>query len=527
MSSIVVPDDADQLWPTLGFEVCAFIEAFLVHGPGDVLGAPVELTDEQRFFIYRAYEVFPRGHEQEGRRRFKQAVLSRRKGWSKTELAAWLAIVESHPEGPVRCDGFKKIEGEWTPVGRPVTDPYIPMVAVTEEQTEDLAYGAVHAILTEDTCPIGGDYDVGLERTLIIRHGASGEIKPLASAPKSRDGARTTFQHFDETHLFTDTRLKASYRTMQRNIPKRRAADAWSLETTTAYAPGEMSVAEDSHLHAEQVQAGELEDSRLYFDHAQASEHHDITTDEGLREAITEASRDAIAWTDMSSIVSLFRHPKNPVSESRRYWLNQPRASADRWITPLVWELAESPREVTGPVYLGFWGGVNRTSAGLIGATADGYLFVVDYWEPTPGLRITDDEVEAAVTTAVDEWQPEELVTSRTGGSGWISQIEAWSDRYGNIVEIPVNSPARMGPACDRFYTAAHDTTERALTHDGHPALARHIANCVPAISVHGTYIRPGPGENQHIDLARAAVLAYERAMTPAAEPVDPATQIW
>src|SRR4051794_34320316 len=105
-------------WPSLGGEVCDWIEAHLVHGPGDMRGRPVVLTEEFRLFIFRAYEVYPRGHELEGRRRFKRAVLSRRKGAAKTELAALLAIAEMDPTGPVRCDGFRKQAGEWMPVGR-------------------------------------------------------------------------------------------------------------------------------------------------------------------------------------------------------------------------------------------------------------------------------------------------------------------------------------------------------------------------------------------------------------------------
>lgn len=519
---LIVPPLEKRPWPTLGPEVCDFIEDYLVHGPGDVLGERVALTDELRLVFYRAYEVYPRDHEQAGRRRFKLVGLSRRKGWSKTEAAAWTAIIEAHPEGPVRCDGWKKEGRTWVPVGRPVRDPYIPMVATTEEQTDDLAYGAVHAILTQDSCPIAGDFDVGLERTQVIR-GGSGEIKPLASAPSARDGARTTFQHFDETHLFTTDRLRTSYRTMQRNIPKRKGADAWSLETTTAYAPGEGSVAEDSHHYAEQVLAGEIEDPRLYFDHLQASESHDITNDEGLQAFVVEASGDAIGFTDVPTIMAHIRNPKVPESESRRFWGNQPRGSANRWIPPKAWAEAgpdpEEPLEAVEmgtEIALGFWGGVNRDSAGLVGATRDGRLFVIGWWEPAAGMRITDDEVETVLTHAAKQWKPFELVTSRVGGSGWIDEIDEWatSGAYGTVVEIPINSPARMGPACDRLYNAIHDQTVR---HDGNPALARHVASCVPAQSNWGTYIRPAPGEHQHIDLARAAVLAFERAAVPAA----------
>ena len=139
MSTIHIPVD-DQKWPTLGPQVCDFIEQNLVFGPGDLRGLPLVLDDERRFLIYRMYEVFPQTHALAGRRRFKRAGLSLRKGTAKTELAALIAACELHPEAPVRCVG-------WTPKGDPigggVTDPYIPMVAYTEEQSDELAYGAL------------------------------------------------------------------------------------------------------------------------------------------------------------------------------------------------------------------------------------------------------------------------------------------------------------------------------------------------------------------------------------------------
>jgi hypothetical protein len=133
---MTVPAHDDKLWPTLGPQVCEFIEAFLVFGPGDLRGEPANLDDEKRALIYRMYEIYPRGHDQEGRRRFKRVALSMRKGTAKTELAAWLAAVELHPNGPVRCDGF---DADGQPVGVGVIDPYIPMVAYTEEQSDELA----------------------------------------------------------------------------------------------------------------------------------------------------------------------------------------------------------------------------------------------------------------------------------------------------------------------------------------------------------------------------------------------------
>jgi hypothetical protein len=254
-------DDA-QPWPSLGREVCDYIEAFLVFGPGDLRGMRAFLDDEKRALIYRAYEVYPLGSKDAngkpiaGRRRFRRVGLSLQKGTAKTELAAWIAACELSPNGPVRCDGF---DAWGRPVGRPVVDPYIPMVAYTEEQSEDLAYAALKAIL--ELSSISNLFDIGIER--IVRADGSGRAAALAGAPDARDGARTTFAHKDETHRWNLERLRRAHRTMLANLPKRLLADPWELETTTAFVPGENSVAEMTFNYARQVDEGKIHDSRL------------------------------------------------------------------------------------------------------------------------------------------------------------------------------------------------------------------------------------------------------------------------
>src|SRR3954470_4878702 len=114
--------------PSLGGHVCAWIETFLCHGPGDIQGAPIVLDDEFRLFVWRAYELRGDGHRQ-----FRRAFLSRPKGRGKSELAAELADAELL--GPVRFDHFADAgercpmtghvfrAGE--PVGAPVTAPEV------------------------------------------------------------------------------------------------------------------------------------------------------------------------------------------------------------------------------------------------------------------------------------------------------------------------------------------------------------------------------------------------------------------
>src|SRR3972149_1075783 len=138
------------------------------------------------------YEASPKEDAQAGRRRFKRVAISLRKGTAKTEKAAWLAACELHPEAPGRCVSWG-VRGDPTqPEGGGVNDPYIPMVAYTEEQSDELAYQALLVILSEG--PLASDFDIGLQR--IMRRRGDGKAGALATAPDSRDGARAAMPQF-------------------------------------------------------------------------------------------------------------------------------------------------------------------------------------------------------------------------------------------------------------------------------------------------------------------------------------------
>src|ERR1043166_1650726 len=317
MTVFMFPPADETAWPTLGPQVCHCIEENLMHGPGDLFGKPVRLNDEQRAWIYRMYEVEPAQllgrragrstksvNPRAGKRRFERCVLSLRKGSSKTELAAWLAAAELHPDGPVRCVGFESRRGvPGQPIACSVTDPYIPMISYSEEQTEELAYGALRRILEE---ALPEDFDIGLER--IMRRRGDGKAEAVSASPNARDGARTTSQHADETHRFTLDHLRRAWTVMLANMGKRPLADPWALETTTAPEPGAGSVAETTMNYATKLSVGKHPgEHRFFFYHREASTGHDLTTAKGLHEAILEASGPYIAkWTDVDRIARRF-----------------------------------------------------------------------------------------------------------------------------------------------------------------------------------------------------------------------------
>lgn len=517
---LTVPIDAPgEFWPTLGGQVCDFIEQNLVFGPGDLRGQPATLDDEKRAFLYRLYEVFPKGHARAGRRRFKRAALSLRKGTAKTEFAAWIAAVELHPEGPVRCTGWTP-GGE--PIGGPVSDPYIPMVAYTEEQSEELAYGALRVILEHSL--LADDFDIGLER--IERKKGGGKAVPLATAPDARDGARTTFQHFDETHRFTLPRLVRAHRTMLANVPKRFRADAWSFETTTAPEPGTGSVAESAMEYARAVVDGRVRDSRLFYFHRQASDQHDLSTDAGLEAAVLEASGPVAAWSDVEGIVDQFRDPTADRAYLERVWLNRLVQSSSQAFDVERWRALAKPTAVApgGLVVLGLDGSLFNDATALVATdVASGYQWLVGLWERplvvdrTPGApewQVPQEEVDAAVRDMFDRFQVWRLYADPPYWRDW---IKAWTAEYGadRVIEWWTNRRRQMAEAL-----RAYDTAMRtgAVTHSGDPNFTRHIANArredLPAKDEQGKPLwiirKERPDSPLKMDAAMAGCLAWE-----------------
>ena len=77
-----------------------------------------------------------------------------------------------------------------------------------------------------------------------------------------------------------------------------------------------------------------------------------------------------------------------------------------------------------------------------------------------------------------------------------------------------------MGPATARFYSAVVD---RLLSHDGAPALARHVANAVLKEDSRGARLaKEHKDSRRRIDAAVAAVMALDRAAFHAGDrPLD------
>jgi hypothetical protein len=475
---LVVPPLDEEPWPTLGPGVCDLIQERAVFGPGSLKGQPARLDAETRALIYKAYEVYPRGHELAGRRRFRRVRISARKGTAKTEKLGWVAFAELHPEAPVRFDGW---DAGGNPVGRPVRDPYIPLLAYTVDQVEELAYNVLYVVCTEG--PDADLFDAGLERIIRLddRGRADGKAVPLAQSPSARDGARTTFQGYDETHRLDMPRHRHAYETMEANLPKRPLDDPWSMGITTAGVPGGGSVAELDKDEAEAIARGEVEEPELFYFHREAGPQHDLSTLAGRIEAVREASGPAAEWSDLRGIAKQWDRPKADLQYLERVWTNRwTQASAQafdakRWREVLARPGATIPdgAQVTG----GFDGSRWRDTTAIVVTDVETGLQVrAGLWVPEdcPNGEVPVGEVDAAVAEVFRRWKV--LRFYGDPAQGWDSPLAGWAQRHGpkRVAFFYTDSRnLRKTATMCRGYASAIKAGE--VTNDGDDTFARHI----------------------------------------------------
>jgi phage terminase large subunit-like protein len=394
-------------------------------------------------------------------------------------------------------------------------------VAYTEEQSDDLCYGALKTILEESS--IAGDFDIGIER--IMRRRGDGIAKALAAAPSARDGARTTFQVFDESWHYTLPKLIAAHTTMMANLPKRPLADPWSLETTTAYEPGAGSVAEHTFDHARAIMAGKVKDPTMFFFHRQAADDCKIDTDADLHQAIEEASGPAVgSWTNYRAIINAFREPDADVPYLKLVWLNMPTQAMARAFDVKAWRELVRPNYEVPPgalITLGFDGSRTEDSTALVGTEIrTGYQWTVGLWERPAMLRPerrwevpateVDEQVEAAFAT-YEVWR------MYADPPYWESWIAEWAGRHGKdvVVEWATYRVRQMAYALKAFVNAI---ATGELSHAEDKTMETHLGNAIRRRM--GLKDEDGqplwliqkerPDSPHKIDLDMAAVLSWE-----------------
>lgn len=184
-------------------------------------------------------------------------------------------------------------------------------------------------------------------------------------------------------------------------------------------------------------------------------------------------------------------------------------------------------------IALGFDGSDSDDFTAIRAETFDGFQFTPTYgpdrrptiWNPAEwGGKIPRLEVHAAVTQVFAE---HEVARMYCDPPGWQSEIDRWALENGEhvVVEFATYRGVQMHAALERFVT---DLTTTALTHDGCPITAQHVANARKFARNGDRYVigKPMGAYHQKIDAAVASVLAHEAAADArtagwGAEPID------
>lgn len=542
---------------SLGHLGAAWIEYYYRHGDGDIRGDRYILDDDFYDFTVDAYAL-----DTFGRRLYKLVVLSRPKGTAKSEYAAAVDLFESL--GPCRFAGWAKggetyedalgfeyeyLAGE--PMGKPLTDPIVRIMATEETQTGN-TFGNVRAVLEdegEDRSPLA---DWAEENRNVfsgvtgVKLEGGGRILISTAGSKSKDGGKETHATADETHLYTGG-LAEMYKTVKRNLNKRKAAEPWLLTTTTMYRDGEGSIAEHQHKQAMAVAAGKKTNPQMLFDHREGTAIVDLSNVVELRASLREAYANR-EWIDYDAMVNdVMDGTENP-ADFRRYFLNQVASSDETFVTSS--ELAAVTSNEENPIAplakrdvitIGMdYAPGNRGD----GRTKGRRKFRVPDATAIVACRLSDMTLhplgiwEADEETALREgWNPPMLAIEQTveaafkdytvvgmyaDPTGIESYLDRWTQKYLSKLKVRASegrpmyrymsgkSATRSGKDIDAMYDGI---AEQQLRMVADLTLIRHFLNARRAVSKFGTALfKDNPESPRKIDGAVAAALAYAAA---------------
>lgn len=541
-------DRGRSLWIALWW-----LETFTVHGPGGIEGESRVLNDEQSGFILDCY-----AHDADGRRLYDSAFFSRPKGTDKSGLASGIALFEA--VGPARFAGWAEggeryeflgqtyVYAAGEPMGKHVVSPVVRIAATEETQLREGMWASVLTNFQHEDAPLKALTSYGLEAgfSRVVLPGG-GSMLPSTAGAASKDGGKETFYVADETHLYYSPSLVEMHATVVRNLGKRRREGTWYLETTTMYAPGQGSVAEETYVYAEQIAQGKAVRQRLLFDH-QFGELRDedgkpvelgpVETPEeaerldlALRGAITEAYGGATEWVDVDGLVDQALDPRQDVVETMRYFLNAIWDVKSQWLANAYINKAVEVGKDIEPlvdgelVTLGFDGSVNHdATAVVICRVSDGALFL---WhiQQEPDSPDKDEwavdrlAVDGAVKAARERFR---VVGMFADPPFYRDYLDKWLVEFGDQLLVAAGTHKlewwtkninRMHEELERFRVAVADGSVPFGDHalgERVAILAAHMRNA--RVRDRGEkYIlgKESAKSPKKIDAAMAAVLAY------------------
>lgn len=502
------PEDPGE-FPTLGYQVADWIEDACAIPDGEQAGQPFILTEEQLNWLLWFYRLRPTARpnpKPSAAFVYRRGQLVRPQKWGKGPLSA--AQICAEAAGPVIFDGW---DAAGEPVGRPWATPWIQVVAVSADQTDNIWTALVPMI---ELGSLAADIpDTGKTRINTKGLGGSaGLIEPVTSAAISRLGQRITFAVHDEPHSWTVHNGGVKLADVQRrNLA---GMGGRSIETSNAWDPAEQSVAQVTY---------ETAPADVYRDYP------DVPTgsirNKRERRKVLKTVYAGAPWVDLDRIDAEIEEllPRDP-GQAERFYLNRVvAASAKAFDVEKYASLADLEQQIAPGrlVTGGFDGSLTRDATGVVVTDVEtGHQIVLDVWERPPDLHDDDEwqvpveEVNEQIAYMFATWKVWRL---NADPPHYRDDLNRWAGEYGadRVVEFWTNHRRKMAYALKDWRT---DMRAGVMSHDGHEALIRHVGNAVKR----PTNIRDDDGSflwligkesaksRLKIDLAMCACLSWE-----------------
>ncbi|AOQ28130.1 terminase [Mycobacterium phage DudeLittle] len=457
-------------------------------------------TDEQVRLVLWWYAV-----DETGTYVYREGVIRRLKGWGKDPFTAALCLAELC--GPV---AFSHFDESGQAIGKRRPAPWVTVAAVSQDQTKN-TFSLFPVMISKK---LKTEFKLEVNRFIIYAEGG-GRIEAATSSPASMEGNRPTFVVQNETQWWgqgPDGKVNEGHamaETIEGNMTK--VEGARTLSICNAHIPGTETIGELAYVSYQKIQSGEDVDTGLMYDALEAPADTPISEipsqkedPEGfekgiqkLREGLLIARGDS-TWLPIEDIIKSILSTKNPITESRRKFLNQVNASEDSWLAPREWDrcYAEAKKylekmgyEFTPPargekIALGFDGSKSNDWTALVGCRiSDGFLFVIKIWDPQKhGGQVPREDVDATVHSTFKHY---DVVAFRADVKEFEAYVDSWGRTYKKKLKVNAspNNPVafdmrgqqkRFAFDCERLEDAV---LEGEVWHDGDPVLRQHVLN--------------------------------------------------
>ena len=384
------------------------------------------------------------------------------------------------------------------------------VVAAAEKEQARIVFGeAKRMIESSELSEI-----VQVYKDSIYVPGSKSVMKVVSAEAYSKEGSNPSRIIIDELHAHQTRDLFDVFSLAMGN----RGSLAQLVAITTAGkksdSTGSDSIAYTLYQYGQKVSRGEIVDPSFgmaWWEAPADADHLDPKT----WAMANPGFGDLVAEADFASAAK-----RTPEAEFRTKRLNQWVSSTTAWLPNGLWgELADDFEWNPDDEYiLGFDGSFSGDSTAICAVTIpkDDELpkvKLVATWEKNWGVdddswRVPIAEVEATLF----EWCKKFPLVREIACDPfrWARTMEALQEQGLPIVEYNTGFLKYMIPATQKVFDAV---VEKKLVHDGNPALARHLDNCVLKSDARGVRVtKESNTSKRKIDNAIAFIIAFDRA---------------